>query len=1027
MSIPKFSINRPVTIFMIFSAIALFGIISLYNLPIELMPTIERGKISIITYVRGGMPSIEIEKRLAKLLEENLSDISHLKHILTVSKEGENTVVLEFEPEANMDYASLEVRERLAKIKDEFPREAERPVIFQFGYGEFPIIAVTLISNRYTPEDLRKLAEDFLKEKFLRIEGVARAEIVGGREEKIMIELDKRKLAAYNLSLQEILDIVGASNINLVGGKINQRGTKYLVRCLGEFKTIEDIRNLAIKVSEEGSLIRLKDIAEVKADFLEPRRLSRLNIHPAVTIYIYKKSLANTLKVCEAVENLAHKLSSELGERIYTIVTLNRAEFVKKAINQLKTSLLIGSILAIGVLFMFLREYLTIVVLSLSIPFSILFVFSMMYLAKLSINTLTLAGLCLGAGMLLDSSIVVLENIFKRRESIGRLNKADIATASEEMSVPIFASTLTTIIVFLPLIFVNKEIQKLYSGIALSITFSLMGSLGVSLSLVPCLSNLILRKKIDTKVVKTDIFEKFTHIYKKSLELVLTFRYVFVFIAAVGVISTLFLFQKLEKEFIGAPEQDKFTIFIEMPTGTRLDVTDQIVKKVESYVEEYRKQKIVKHYNTRIEPWSARIHVELTPIEKRTKRIGKVIEELRKKTEKLSPAFIYYEEPQEVESKEILVELFGYDYEILKDLAIQSAKYINSIEGLTDVKIRMRRGAPELKILLDKQRAQLFGLTTYDVGLTLHGKLRGLIPTRFRPEKEAYINVQREEKREKEKEKGIIPLYSKYAKEIEIIARLKEVYRKKFKDLEQVFFVTPQGRVELNQIAKFDIGLAPSEIWRKDKKRMVQVSANKGKLPLSKVAREIEEVLKNVKFPEGYSWKFGESYKKMIRNQKELRFAFIIALIFVYLVLGSLFENLFQPLIILTSIPLAGIGSITVLYLKKEPVGVGVLIGGIMLAGIVVNNAIILIDTINRLKKKFSLRESIIRASAGRLRPILMTTSTTILPLLPLLIFETEASPLWKPLALTVVPGLLTSTILTLYIVPSLYLTFFRK
>lgn len=1025
MSIPEFSLNRPVTTFMIFATVALFGIISLYNLGVELMPPVETGKISIITYVRGGMPSVEIEKRLAKLLEENLSDISHLKHILTISKEGENTVVLEFDPETNMNYAALEVRERLAKIKDKFPREAERPIIFQFGYGEFPIIAIALLSDKYTPEELRKLAEDYLKEKFLRLEGIARVEVVGGREEKVMIELDKERLAAYNLSLQEILNTIGMNNINLVGGDLIRKGTKYLVRYLSQFKNIDEIKDLPVKVSREGSVIRLKDLANVKVDYLEPRRLARLNTQENVTLYLYKKSLANTLKVCEAVKKLSQKLSSELGKDIYMIPILDRGEFIQKAINQLKSSLLIGSIVAVSVLYLFLRDFLSILIIALSIPFSLLFIFPMMYLNKLSINVMTLAGLCLGAGMLLDSSIVILENILKKGKERKILDKTTIISASEEMTLPLFTSILTTIIVFLPLIFANKEIQKLYSGIASSITFSLLGSLGVSLSLIPCLSNLILRKKTDIQVVKTIFFEKLTDIYKKSLDFALSFRYILVLAALGGVVICVCLFQKLEKEFIEVPEMDKFTIFIELPTGTRLDITDKIVKTVEKYVEEYRQQKIVKHYTTRVEPYSARIYVELTPIQKRTKRIEEIIEELREKTDKLSPAFIYYEEPQEVESKEIFIEIFGYDYEILKNLAVEAAKRISSIKGLTDVKIRMRQGNPELKILVDKQKAQLFGLTTYDIAITLHGKLRGLIPTRFRPGEEAYITTKKEKKEVKE---GPIPLYfKKYAKEIEIIARLKKEYRKKFKDVERVFFVTSRGRVELNQIADFDVGLAPAEIWRKDKKRMVQVSANKGNLPLSKVARKIREVLKDVKFPEGYLWRFGETYEKMIRNQRELRFAFIFAFICVYLVLASAFENLLQPLIILTSIPLAGIGSILTLHIKKEPVSVGVLIGGIMLAGIVVNSAIILVDEINRLRRRLPLRESIIKASAARLRPILMTTSTTILSLFPLLIFETEASPLWKPIASTVISGLFTSTFLTLYIVPSLYLIFSRK
>jgi HAE1 family hydrophobic/amphiphilic exporter-1 len=1024
MNLVDFSLNRPVTIFMIFIGALILGSISLVNLPIELMPNINLGRITVTTYVRGALPSEEVEKRISKLLEDALGDTSYLRNILSISKEGESKIVLTFEPEANMDYVSLEIREKLAKVREKLPKEAERPIVVQYGYGEFPIIAVTFISYQLSPEELRKIVDATIKERFLRIEGVARIETVGGREEKIIIELDEKKMVSLKISLKEVLDILGVSNINLIGGELLLGEKKYLVRTVGEFADIDEIKKLGIKATPEGSIIRLKDIGEVRLSYLEPREMGRINLMPSVTLYIFKKSLSNTLKVCKKVQTLAIDIGKELKNQVEVIVPFNQGEFISKAINQLRFSLMIGAFFAILVLFLFLRSLSAIMILSLSLPFSVFITFSFMRLFGVSLNVMTLAGLCLGGGMLLDSSIVVMENIFKKQEKRGTIDKDEIGASSKEVSLAIFASIITTLVVFLPFIFLNKETQRLYSGLALSISFSLIASLFISLSLVPVLSNILLSKKETITKVKRAIFIKLQGVYKRSLDFILSFRYIVVGVAILGTISVFILAQKLEKEFIGMPEEDKFTIFIQLPTGTRIEVTDKIVKRVESLIEEYRKNKEVKNYSTHIEPYSAKIYVQLGPIERRQKDTSQIIEELRKKTDTIEPAFIYYEEPQEVESKEVIIEFLGYDYDILKGLAKEAAMHLKGIEGLTDVKIRMREGGPQLDIILDKRRLALWGLNTQDVATELHGKLRGLIPTRFHPKKDSYLSLKGEE----EEEELPLFLFPKYAKEIEIIARLQEKYRKKFKDLEEITFIANNKEVRLSQLAKLEVGLTPSEIWRKNKKRMVQVSANKGRLPLGRVARDITESLKSIKLPEGYSWRFGENYQKLVRNQKELRLSFIFALVLVYLVLASLFENILQPFIILTSVPLAGIGSITLLYLKKEPVGIGVLIGGLMLIGIVVNNGIILVDCINRLRKqKFSLRTAVIEAASLRLRPILMTTLTTILPLLPLLIFKTDASPLWAPLALTVASGLLTSCILTLYVLPCLYIFLQRR
>ena len=640
-----------------------------------------------------------------------------------------------------------------------------------------------------------------------------------------------------------------------------------------------------------------------------------------------------------------------------------------------------------------------------------------MRLFNITLNVMSLAGLCLGGGMLLDSSIVVMENIFKRHEKKEIIEKDEVSASTKEVSLAIIASVITTLIVFLPFIFLNKETQRLYSGLSLSISFSLIGSLFVSLSLIPVLSYILLRKG---KKIQRVFFTKVQNGYKKSLNFILSLRYIIVGLAIIGAASTFFLSLQLEKEFIGMPEEDKFTIFVQMPTGTRIEITDKTVRKVESFIEKYRNLGEVKSFTTHIEPYSAKIYVQLASIENRKKEPAQIIELLRENTAKLDPAFIYYEEPQEVESKEIILEFLGYDYSILKDLSKQAAAAMQGIEGLTDVKIRMREGGPQIDIVLDQGKLALWGLNTKQISTELHGKLRGLIPTRFHPKSDTFLTVKESSK------PNMLPLskFSQHAKEIELVARLHEKHRKKFNDLGRLTLIADNKAVTLSQISDFEVSISPSEIWRKNKKRMIQVSANKGKLPLSRVADNISEKLKDLKLPEGYIWKFGETYYKMLRNQKELRLAFIFALVLVYMVLASLFENIFQPFIILASIPLAGIGSVSLLYLKKEPLGIGALIGGIMLAGIVVNNGIILVDYINRLRKeKYSLRIAILEASALRLRPILMTTSTTILPLLPLLIFKTDASPLWAPLAMTVASGLLVSCILTLYVTPCLYLS----
>jgi HAE1 family hydrophobic/amphiphilic exporter-1 len=1056
---------------MFFLGLLLIGTVTFRLLPVEMMPNISFGDITINIDVRGGIPASEVEQRISKPVEEAVGSVTHLKNILSISKEGNATIILEFEPGTDMNFAALEVREKFNRIRNKLPPEIEKPVIAKYEYMDVPIMILAVTSEIRTPEDLRKIVDEKIKDRIQRIEGIASAEVVGGRESKIIIEVDQRKLQAFALPINHIVDIINVNNANLLAGEIKRTKDKYLVRTIGEFQNLADFENLAIATTKEGSVIRLKDIAQVKDSYLDPSSFARLNSRPVVSIYIQKESTANTVKIAQLVDKELKVLRQVLDKDIKINLTSNQAEIILQAVQQVQSSLLYGAILATLVLFAFLRDFRTVFIIASSIPLSVLITFCLMFFSKLTLNVMTLSGLALGVGMLVDNAIVVLDNIFKKRDEAIRakgglqdktlpegIEKKLASSGANEMFLAITASTLTTVIVFLPIVFINPEVKMLYSGIALTITYSLLASLLAALTLVPMLASRLKMKRIklavdndnlqnEIPVTAVPLLSRITEIvYKKVISFSLILRYLIVIAVAFGFVYILKEGQKLEKEFIGIAEQNKFTIFIEMPTGTRLEVSDKIVNKVEEIASRLSE---VKTLTAKVEPWSSKIYVELVPLIKREKSTAQIINELRPLTDELDPAFIYYEEPEDIGTKEILIELYGYDYEILKGLAIQVAQRMQSIPKFTDTKIRMREGRPELRVEIDKRQAAMFGLRVEDIALALHTYMRGLVATHYRGKNEPLVRIKEdsftspkpylawEERnilRQQSKEiKKINPAFSpREAKETESIVRLSEKYRRTFDDLRRISFVTPdKQQIYLFQIASFKFDLGPSEVWRKNKSRMVQVSANTGGLALGTAADKVKEVLTDLKFPKDYFWQFGGNYDKMIRNQNELSFALILSLILVYMILASLFESFSQPFIILISVPLAAIGAIIALRLTDKPIGIGVLIGAIMLGGIVVNNAIILIDRINFLRHKHpdfgsksGVRKAVIDASFDRLRPIMMTSLTTILGLIPMAVDKSEYSNLWSPLAITVIGGMTLSTFLTLFVIPCVYLIF---
>ncbi|MBU0650799.1 efflux RND transporter permease subunit [bacterium] len=1004
MGLSKVSVNRPITVLMAFTAIIIIGLISLFRLPIELMPNTSFGTITIHIGVRGGMPPTEVENLVTSPIEEAVATASHIKNVISTSKEGESTITIEFESGTDMDFAALEVREKFAKVRNKRPKEIERPVIAKYQQSDVPIVILTLSSDKRTPEMLRKMVDETLKEKFQRIEGVANIDIGGGRERKILFEIDQDKLKQYAQPINQVINYIAVNNLNLLLGDLERTKDKYLIRAIGQFETLDDIKEIGIGQSKEGSLLRIKDIGIVKDSFLEPKGFARLNKRPVVSLYIQRETSSNTVKTAKLIVGMVEKIKTELPPDIKLKIISNQAEQIEKAISTVNGALINGAFLAVLILFVFLRNFKSTFIIAASIPIAVIATFIMLYARGISINVMTLSGLALGIGMLVDSSIVVLENIFKYKER----GLSDIRAAiigSEEVVLSIIASTITTIIVFLPIIFVNKKIQLQYSGLALTVTFSLIASLFVAVSLVPMLFSRLSRSVIGRKKIKKvnvkkgfqpgSLLFKIRVLYRGALVILLRYRIRLCLVVFTAFGIALYNFIKLDMDIQPKGESNKFTVFVELPSGAKLEISDAVVKKVEKLFAEMPE---VETYSSRVEGWSSKIYITLVPQHRRTKTTAQIIDELRPQVRNFKEAFIYFKEESEGSQKEVTIDLYGYDYKILKELAISIASRFGTIPDFEDVKIRMREGRPEMRVIIDKRLCAMYGLNVKEVADIIHAKMRGLRASMYHVE----------------------------GKEVEIIARLREEDRDTFDKMKRMTIATPNDeQIFLDQIARFDFELGPSEIWRKDKSRMIQVSATRN-ISLTKSIEKIKSAIADVEFPAEYYYRFGEDYEELQENKVQLVFALILTIILIYMVLASLFESFYQPFIIMMSVPLAIIGVTLVLKLKGMIVTMGVLIGCIMLGGIVVNNAILLIDSINILIREqgYNTLRAVVLVGQERLRPILMTTLTTVLGLLPMALDKSESAQLWAPLAITVVAGLTSSTVLTLFVVPCIFLIF---
>lgn len=1060
MSMTSYSIERPVSTLMIYLAFMMLGIFALFRMPVELMPNSQSGSLTVTVGIRGGLPPEDIENLVTKVIEDAVSSTAKLKGMLSVSRKERAVVTMQFEPGTDLSYVSLDVQERIAKIRNKLPRDIEKPIIAHYNEADYPVIILALTSDKFTPEQLRDLVDNNLKPAVARVDGVANIEVGGGRERKILVEFDQGRLQAYQLPIQKIIGELGVNNLNILTGKTKDERNSYYVRAMGQFQTIDDMKKLGVAVTKEGSRIRLGDIAEVRDFYMEATSFSRLNRKPNVAVYIQKESQSNTIKVARKIQKVMNRFKTDvLPPGIDLITVSDQSIFIREAIYNVIKALYEGAFFTALILWFFVKDLKNTAIILVSLPLSVILTFGMMYLSKIGINVMTLSGLALGIGMLVDNSIVVLfriiqekQEFFARNPEIDRIDpesaKNIILKACHEIVLPIFASTLACVIVFIPIMFINKQIQILYTGLALTVTYSLICSFFVALTIIPMLAVRIpmdrhaseqmlsdgqrlyllnlwakiksLWEKAISSGVAAKLYDKCRlwlrllwglvvarttpqqrdpqFVYRRLRSLSIRHRYRLLLYIAIGFLIAGYGYTRfLEKDFMGSTEQDEFVIYVELPSGTKLGISDQVVAEVEKILSEDPDIKgMVKTAAARIEGWSSKVYVTVTPQSERTRTVQEIIDNLRPKVSEVGAvydAFVYFSEPSS--SKEFLIDLFGLQYEKLRDIAISVSKELGSIKGLADVKLRYKPGQPEIKINVDKDRAALFGLTVKDIAETLHAQIRGLRATYFFTQ-----NLQ-----------------------IETVARLQEKDRKTVEDLNYLTITGPDGTiVPLMQVSSFEYGLTPSEIYRKDKQRMIQVSANRESLALGKAAKLTMGKLKSIQFPTGYYYQVGGDYEQMLDNEREFKFAFFIMVGLLYILLACLFESYAIPLLIMLTVPLAVISVVPVLIIGRISVTIGVYLGLIMLGGKVVTDAILLLEKIQEAKPGDNILRAVLKAAKSRLKAIALVQLTTILGLLPMIWDKSSSSSLWSPLAITVVGGVIGATILSMFVVPACYL-----
>jgi HAE1 family hydrophobic/amphiphilic exporter-1 len=1019
MSIYSASVKRPVTTILIFIGLMVMGIYSLTQLPVDLYPEMELPFVVVYTTYPGASSS-DIESNVTRPLENSLNSVSKLKEITSTSSDATSVIFMQFEYGTNLDEASNDIRSALSFVERYLPEDCEKPTIIKFSTSMMPIIFYA-ITAKESYEGLEKILDEKIVNPLNRIEGVGSVALSGVPGRKIYIDVDPRKMEAYNLTIEQIGNVLRAENMNMPAGYLEMGKTDYPLRIQGEFPESEVVKNLVIS-SFNGNNVYLKDIAEVRDTIRESKLDTKINGTKGMSMYVQKQSGGNTVKVTKEVDKVLATLKKELPQDVKIEKLFDSASFIKGSISNLTDTLMYAAIFVVLVVLFFLGRWRATFIIILTIPISLIVAFIYLFVTGGSINIISLTSLSIAIGMVVDDAIVVLENITKHIERGSRPREASIY-ATNEVWLAVIVTTLTVVAVFFPLTFIKGLTGVLFKQLGMIVTITIVTSVFAAITLTPTLSALMLKWYPIKKNAPVWTYDGsirrglnwFDQFYEKTLRWALHHKTIVTIIAVVVFIASMSLFGIIKTEFFPQADESRISATIELQTGTRVDETIKTSTKIDELIKtKYPEVKIIATSAGADDQggfasiFSAggthRItySLSLVPIEERKKSVFEIVEEMRADLARMSEIINFTLSTSDnmgsFGGSTVDVEVYGYNISETNLVAEELAGLIRKIQGAKDVSISRAKSKPELQIIFDQNKMISNGLNTAMVSAAVKNRIDGLTATRLR----------------------------QFGDEYDVVVRFKKAYRNTLTDIENIGITNPMGQIiRLGEIAKIKEYWSPPSIERKRKERIVRISFTPYKRSLTDIQVDVQKAIDGTVMPAGVMVQISGAIKEQMDAFMDIAMLMMISLILVYLIMASQFESLKMPFIIMFSIPFAFSGVAIALFVSNTALSVISGIGAVMLIGIVVKNAIVLVDFINLMRERgHELYEAIAISGRSRLRPVIMTSATTILGMLPLAMSKGSGSELWSPMGVAVIGGLVFSTMVTLVLVPVVYAIF---
>jgi len=1027
MNLPKLAVNRPVTVIMFYMALAVLGAFAFMRLAVDLLPKLEPPAISVVT-IYPGASAEDVEQKVTKLIEEQVSTINNVSKVTSSSKDNISIVTITFNWGTDIAEATNDVRDAIDRVKRRLPDDAEEPSIFKFSTSTLPVMMIGINSSESFP-GINKIIEDKIAQPLRQVPGVGAVFAIGGPQREILIKVDPKKLEAYNLTIPQIAQVLQAENLSLPAGVIKVGLKEYNVRVPGEFKNIEEIKSTVIG-NYQGALVYLRDVADVIDTIKEQTLYVKINNTPGVLLFIQKQATANTIEVVEAVKKVLPRIQQTLPKDVKLNIAFDSSDFIRNSIRNLSNAVVYGAVFVILIVLLFLRKIRASLIIILTIPFSLIVAFITLYLIGGTINLISLSSLAIAVGIVVDNAIVVLENITRHIER-GENPKTASVIASNEIGLAISASSLTNIAVFFPLAFLTGIAGFLFKELGYLVTVMVITSLLASLTLTPTLASKWLKpqEKIKNRFLSNLFdaserwFKSIENFYGGIISWALRHKLIVVLIAFVLFAGSFILFRFVGFEFFPASDTGQIQVVAQLPVGTRLEesikVGEQIQQIVREEIPEKWRRYIFMRAGTTEQGFATitgqvegnnviTVGARLVPLKERTMTVQELGAKIRERVKSI-PGIEKFEISRGSDfqallfggGKPLTVEVTGYDLNLTSKVAEQIKSELEKIPGAKDVQIGRSGLTPEIRIEIDKQKSASLGLNTAMIATTIRSSIYGLKATS----------------------------YKELGDEYDITIQPGSDLRNSISYLSEIPVRTLTGNiVKIKDIAKIYDTYSPIEIQRRDRQRIIPVGANVEGRALGDVVKDLQERIKNLDIPPGVEIKFAGQVEEQAKAFSDLFQVLILGIILTYMIMASQFESLLHPFVIMFAVPFAFTGVVLGLLLFGVPFGLTAFMGLIMLVGIVVNNAIVLVDYTNLLRARgYEVYEALVTAGRTRLRPVLMTTLTTILGTLPLAIFRGEGSELWRPLGITMLGGLTFSTLITLVLVPTIYSIFEHK